>query len=492
MKTINSAATAAGTPSSYVQAYANADFIPIFRRDLMRALRTTRRNLRLSTGDLLVMDALLSFLPCRNRATGTDRPVSPDMMLIVYAGNATVCERANGMDERVLRRHLVRLETTGLIRRKLSATGKRFPLKSNGAVRDAFGVDLTPLLERHHEISDLACRVEQNREEIRGLRAEALALRGQLLDAADRLTEAALAFVERVRTILRRANLTPGMIRDMMDELRAIRDGRGETRRPPAPQSTALNTISDHAVEKNPYATSAITEDEVSSPVPAYATGTRPGQNNVTESGSCPGQRHETFPAATPGHDGPLTPDKRNPATDRDAAGGLSAVNQDRTVALNTAPSGSRPCLGLPQDVLSAVNAAVPECLKTDEQSGGNGQNVRQVESPKINTYYEDALDANTLRLAWQRHPYICEFLPEAPRTPSELLEKIYLFGGMMNLKRSDLLSALGSLGWLGTVSALEYLAKKAVKIMNPPSYLKKMVHDYDAGRPVGWLKRHG
>jgi hypothetical protein len=62
----------------------------------------------------------------------------------------------------------------------------------------------------------------------------------------------------------------------------------------------------------------------------------------------------------------------------------------------------------------------------------------------------------------------------------------------MMNLKRSDLLSALGSLGWLGTVSALEYLAKKAVKIMNPPSYLKKMVHDYDAGRPVGWLKRHG
>ena len=99
---MNSAAIAAGTPSPYVQAQTNAGFIPIFRRDLMRALRTTRRNLGLSTGDLLVMDALLSFLPCRDRATGTDRPVSPDMMLVVYAGNATVCERANGMNERVL------------------------------------------------------------------------------------------------------------------------------------------------------------------------------------------------------------------------------------------------------------------------------------------------------------------------------------------------------------------------------------------------------
>ena len=491
MKTMNSAAIAAGTPSPYVQAHANAGFIPIYRRDLMRALRTTRRNLGLSTGDLLVMDALLSFLPCRNRATGTDRPVSPDMLLVVYAGNATVCERANGMDERVLRRHLVRLETTGLVRRRLSATGKRFPLKSNGAVRDAFGVDLTPLLERHHEISHLACRVEQNREEIRGLRAEALALRGQLLDAADRLTEAALAFVERVRTILRRANLTPGMIRDIMDELRAIRDGRSETRRPPAPQSTASDTISDHAVEKDPCATSAINRHQPSSSATAYTTGTGPVQDNVAGSGSCSGQRHETFPAAPPGHDGALAPDKRNPETDRNASGRLSAINQDQTVTLEITPSGSGSGFGPLQHGSSVLKDAMPERVETDIQSGGNGQNVRQVESQKIDTYKDDQLDAAMLKLIWKQHPYISEFMPEAPRSPAELLEKIYLFGGMMNLKRDDLLSALRSLNWLGTVSALEYLAMKAAKIMNPPSYLRKMILDHDAGRPVGWLKPH-
>lgn len=61
-----------------------------------------------------------------------------------------------------------------------------------------------------------------------------------------------------------------------------------------------------------------------------------------------------------------------------------------------------------------------------------------------------------------------------------------------MNLKVQDLLPALRSLGWLGTVSALDYLARKAATIVSPPAYLKRMIADHDAGKPVGWMRVAG
>lgn len=466
MKTIHSAAPAAGGPSPDARTAPRAGFPPVFRRDLMRALRATRQDLGLSTGDLLVLDALLSFLPCRNQATGADRPVSPEMMLIVYAGNATVCDRANGMNDRVLRRHLVRLEAVGLVRRRLSATGKRFPLKSNGAVRDAFGVDLTPLLERNQEIAERARRATRDREEIRSLRAEALALRGQILNAADRLAMKALEFVEQVKTVLRRTSLTPAMIRGLMDEMRAIRDGQGQGAEvdPPAPHrpsSDTARTGAHSSDQENGAAHRARSPDTLSADNSAQDGA---GEDPV------PGSRARPAPQ----------PD-RLPADNR-----TWDVSDRRSMTGSGARANGREASGL-----SADNPVSGPCV-TGDQSAVNGRYVRQVESPKIDTYQGQDLDAHVLRQAWAQHSCISEFMPDAPTSPRELLEKIYLFGGMMNLRDQDLLPALRSLGWLGTVSALDYLARKAETIMSPPAYLKRMIADHDAGKPVGWLRAVG
>lgn len=191
-------------------------FPPVMRGSLMPVIRTIRRDLGLSTGDLLVLGALLSFLPCKDRETGAERPIGPDMVLVVFASNATLCDRANGMDERALRRHLSRLSDAGLIRRKQSATGKRFPLKRDGMIRDAFGIDLTPLLERHTELTDRAEEARREAEELRALRAEALALRAEALETAAPYDEEARSFLDQVKTVLRRATLTTELVHDLI------------------------------------------------------------------------------------------------------------------------------------------------------------------------------------------------------------------------------------------------------------------------------------
>ena len=216
MKHVNTAAFSAGARDTRARTHHVPAFPPVMRGALMPAVRTIRRDLGLSTGDLLVLGALLSFLPCKDRETGIERPIAPEMLLVVFASNATLCDRANGMDERALRRHLSRLSDAGLIRRKQSATGKRFPLKRDGVIRDAFGIDLTPLLERHAELADRAEQTRRKAEELRALRAEALALRAAALETAAPHDEEARSFLDRVKTVLRRATLTAELVRDLI------------------------------------------------------------------------------------------------------------------------------------------------------------------------------------------------------------------------------------------------------------------------------------
>ncbi|PTX52446.1 replication initiation protein RepC [Gemmobacter caeni] len=225
MQHLNPAADLAGARSPRARNQDAPAFPPVARRALLPAVRTIRHELGLSTGDLLVLDALLSFLPCRDRKTGEDRPITPDLMLVVFASNAALAERANGMEERVLRRHVARLCEAGLLRRKDSATGKRFPLKAEGVIRDAFGLDLTPLLERHPELTRRAEAARQREEELRSVRAEALALRARALAMRDRIGEEAAGYLETVKTILRRATITIEQVRDLMGRISAILSG---------------------------------------------------------------------------------------------------------------------------------------------------------------------------------------------------------------------------------------------------------------------------
>lgn len=252
MKTIMTAAQRAGAQESCVQTDP-AGFQPILRRELLRLIRTTRSKLGLSTGDVLVLDTLLSFLPCRDRATGVDLPIDPNMLLVVYASNRSICERANGMDERVLRRHVSRLVAAGLLQRHDSATRKRFALRTAGKVRAAFGLDLTPLLRFANELRQMANEILETQETIRAIRSEALAYRAALLREPDCLTADQIASLELAKTHLRRSTLTVADVTRIRDEVLAL-----SSEQPPCPAPNLRGQ-----------------EDETKAPLPA-AQSTRP------------------------------------------------------------------------------------------------------------------------------------------------------------------------------------------------------------------------
>lgn len=357
----------------------------VTRRAIMTAVRQTRKSFGLTTGDVLVLNTLLSFLPCRDKATGVDRPVSDDMILIVYASNTTICSRANGMDERVLRRHIARLRGVGLINRKDSATGKRFPLRRDGQVRDAYGIDLSPLLLRYPELAAEAERLSAQAEEIRSLRAEALTLRAELLRSVETLNDEARSFVEGVKTILRRTTLSvkqvAGLIRDM------LQIGRGQT------------------------------EIEASEKLVAA---------------TCP------------------TPDPVQPEVS-----------------------------------LEAVSVKVG----TVNESAGDGQNVRQVESQKIDPDKGGASKHRRLLDVWVNCPNIASLCPDAIQSPSRLREAVFMFGSFFGLKPENLADGVTRIGWIHMLHVLEYLAENADRIKSPQGYFKAMIEGYASGKTVAGMR---
>lgn len=302
MRHLNTTAFSAGARDLRARTPHIPAFPPVMRGALMPAIRTIRRDLGLSTGDLLVLGALLSFLPCKDRETGAERPVGPDMVLVVFASNATLCDRANGMDERALRRHLSRLSDAGLIKRKQSATGKRFPLKRNGVIRDAFGIDLTPLLERHAELTDRAEQARRDAEELRSLRAEALALRAEALETAVPYDEEARSFLEQVKTILRRATLTVELVTGLISAItRMLSSGAPERQTDPCP------------VGPEPHK-NAQPETRENQPVPV--------EPDISASGAAP--THQ-----------PAQPDKSPPETGPKSAEDGRIVRQQETYQIN-------------------------------------------------------------------------------------------------------------------------------------------------------------
>ncbi len=186
--------------------------------ELLGPVRALRKELGLTSNDVTVLTALISFLP-RDRHT-TDGE-TPHKLTVVFPSNASLSERANGIDERTLRRCLGRLDAAGLIDRKNSANGKRFPLRYGGIIRDAFGIDLNPLIQNHDALAAEALKVAEEHERLRSLRAEALALRASLLQD-QRLDEARLSSLGTIRNILRRATLTADAVLQIIAGLREL------------------------------------------------------------------------------------------------------------------------------------------------------------------------------------------------------------------------------------------------------------------------------
>lgn len=186
--------------------------------ELLGPVRILRKELGLTTNDLAVLTALISFLPRKEREIQDSQPLT---LTVVFPSNGSLSERANGLDERTLRRSLGRLSAAELIERKNSANGKRFPLRYGGVIRDAFGIDLKPLIQRYGSLTTQALQLTEERERLRSLKAEALALRASLLQQT-RFDEAKLSTLNMIRNVLRRATLTVDAVLSVISELRAL------------------------------------------------------------------------------------------------------------------------------------------------------------------------------------------------------------------------------------------------------------------------------
>ena len=199
--------------------------------ELLGPVRILRKELGLTTNDLAVLTALISFLPREKRGGLDSRQIA---LTVVFPSNASLSERANGLDERTLRRSLGRLSAAELIERKSSANGKRFPLRYGGVIKDAFGIDLKPLIQRYDTLSMQASQLTEELEHLRSLKTEALALRASLLRQTN-LDEEKLSTLHMFRNTLRRATLTVDAVLSVISELRAMgaatdaRYGEGHT-----------------------------------------------------------------------------------------------------------------------------------------------------------------------------------------------------------------------------------------------------------------------
>ncbi|WP_421701010.1 plasmid replication protein RepC [Aliiroseovarius sp.] len=144
--------------------------------ELFRTLCTARVAMGVTDRDLTVLNALLSFHPEPN--------LSDNTQLVVFPSNKALSERAHGMAESTLRRHLAALVKAGLIARHDSPNGKRYAARDGeGTVTRAFGFDLRPLLVRAGDIAqaaqaarDAEARLKRLREEVMVMKRDAVKL----------------------------------------------------------------------------------------------------------------------------------------------------------------------------------------------------------------------------------------------------------------------------------------------------------------------------
>lgn len=167
----------AGLLATHALAEGPAPQITLDKWALLRDLTTARTAFGISDRDLGVLSALLSFHPRKE--------LSDNDGLIVFPSNASLSDRAHGMAESTLRRHLAALVRAGLILRRDSPNGKRYARRGPAGVQRAFGFDLRPLLMRSKEITEAAAEARRRELELR-LSRETVVL--HLRDAAKLIT----------------------------------------------------------------------------------------------------------------------------------------------------------------------------------------------------------------------------------------------------------------------------------------------------------------
>lgn len=190
--------------------------------ELFRELCVARADYGVSDRDLTVLNALLSYHQPKN--------LSDNDQLIVFPSNKSLSERAHGMAESTLRRHIAALCAAGLITRHDSPNGKRYAAKdATGAVTRAFGFNLRPLLVQAADIAHSAHETRQARETLRRQREEcSLILRDAWKlaeygagDRPEQDWEPLLSRVQGFYRILRR-KLTAAMLAPLLAEIQSL------------------------------------------------------------------------------------------------------------------------------------------------------------------------------------------------------------------------------------------------------------------------------
>jgi len=157
------------------------------RHIIVDLLRQAAPLLGLKPPVIATLDAMLSCLPPR-RSHHT-----------VFASNATLAFRRNGISDRTIRRHVITLQDAGLLARHDSPNGKRFTRRdpaTGSALR--FGFDLSPLFARLHELAALAAETLREQEQRAYLRCKLRSAAHQAL-TADPESETALAALRALR-----------------------------------------------------------------------------------------------------------------------------------------------------------------------------------------------------------------------------------------------------------------------------------------------------
>ena len=137
---------------------------PVLKWTVFKAVCAVITKIGVSERALSVLNALLS---CHR-----DKMLIGDC-LTVYPSNKNLRKRANVNSETSLRRYLAELIDAGLIIRRDSPNGKRYPCKGQGgAIEGAFGFDLSPLVARADEFDALADESRREEMAFKKLRAD--------------------------------------------------------------------------------------------------------------------------------------------------------------------------------------------------------------------------------------------------------------------------------------------------------------------------------
>ncbi|MBW0368790.1 plasmid replication protein RepC [Ensifer adhaerens] len=160
---------------------------------LFRTVCAAKTSLGVSDRSLAVLNALLSFYP--------KSELDPAAGLVVFPSNAQLSLRTHGMAETTLRRHLTALVEAGLILRRDSPNGKRYARRDRkGAIGQAFGFDLAPMLARASEFAAEAARLEADRRYLQVMRERLSLCRRDVVKLVELLRQSDVLQAEEAET----------------------------------------------------------------------------------------------------------------------------------------------------------------------------------------------------------------------------------------------------------------------------------------------------